>query len=64
MSETYIKVGDKLEIRTNGTRLVTELHLLEEKQRLHEEKEHLEQGVIRITAQIDELDNKLKVINK
>lgn len=64
MAETYRKVGDKLEITTNHTRIVTELELLEQKQRLQQNKIHIEADIIRIKAQIDELDNKLEVINK
>lgn len=64
MAETYVKVDDKLEVTTNHTTLVTELQLLEEKQRLQEEKTQEERRVIEIEAAIDELDNKLEVINE
>ena len=63
MAETYRKVGDDLEVTTNCTRIVTELQLLEQKQRLQQDKIHAEANVTRIEAAIDELDNKLEVIH-
>lgn len=64
MTQTYKKVGNKLEVTDTRIREVTEFELLEEKQRLEQDKVHAEREVVGIQDRIDELDDKLEVINK
>lgn len=64
MTQTYKKVGDKLEVTDTNIKEVTELELLEQKERLEQDKVRAEQEVVKVQSQIDELDAKLVVINK
>ena len=64
MDESYTKVGDMLEVTTNHTILVSELQLLEEKQRLLDDKAHKKKELIKLEAEIEELNNKLDIINE
>jgi hypothetical protein len=61
MAETYKKKGEDLELTT--TRTITELQLLEHKERAKEDKVRAEADVVKAQARIDELDAKLTVLN-
>lgn len=64
MSEIYKKVGDDLEVTVTSKRIVTELELLEQKQRLVNDKSQAEEDAVKIQGRIDEVDAKLVVVNK
>lgn len=64
MAETYKKIGDKLEVTVTNVREVSELELLEQKQRLEQNKKRAEEDVARTQVQIDEIDAKLVVVNE
>ena len=64
MAETYKKVGDNLEVTVTNVREITELELLEQKQRLVQDKKRAEEDIVRIQTQIDEIDAKLVVVNE